>query len=154
MCTRHIMVFALLAAIGCGSTEDGRAFSSTDSWYLPPPFTTDFAPLDTDRFAPVTEPFQPEAQAALAGVPAKRLSADEATRLAGKQLPASGEYVLLRAVVLNEGTGGFNIGVCGRAVNVHHGSLGRRPVPMRRKALVAVLPVVPETVYVSCSMAE
>jgi hypothetical protein len=148
------MVFALLAAIGCGLTDDRRAFSSADSWYSPPPFTADFAPLDTDRFAPVTEPFQPEAQAALASVPAKRLSADEAARLTGKQLSAGGEYVLLRAVVLHEGTGGFDIGINGRAVNVHHGCLGRRPVPMRRKALVAVLPAVPETVYVSCSMAE
>jgi hypothetical protein len=155
MGTRLVVVFATLAAVGCGSreaAEDRRAFSSVDPWYAPPPPAAEFARLDRERFAPVVEALQPEAQAALAESPAKR-SADEAARLAGRPLPAGGEYVLLRAVVLNEGTGGFDVGVSGKAVSVHHGCLGRRPVPMARKALVAVLPVVPEAVYVSSSMA-
>jgi hypothetical protein len=154
---RLAVVFMVLAAAGCGSREaakDRRAFSSVDPWYSPPPATVEFAQLGKDRFVPVADALQPEAQAALAEVPAKRVSADEATRLVGKQLPAGGEYVLLRAVVLNEGTGGFAIGVCQGAVHVHHGCLGCEPVPMARKALVAVLPAVPSTVYVSCSMAE
>jgi hypothetical protein len=82
------------------------------------------------------------------------VSAEEAARLTGKQLPAGREYVLLRGVVLNEGNGGFDVGWSKRAVHVHHGCLGRRPVPMTSKALVAVLPSVPDAVYISCSMAE
>jgi hypothetical protein len=67
-------VFALFAAVGCGSrdgAEDRRAFSSVDSWYSPPPAPADFATLDRDRFAPVADALQPEAEAALADTPAQ-----------------------------------------------------------------------------------
>jgi hypothetical protein len=153
-------IVALLALTGCdgsgrpGASGDRRAFTSADSWYAPPSDPTGFAPLDKERFAPVVADLQPQAQAALADVPAKRISAEEAARLVGRPLAAGGECVILRAVVLFEGTGGFDVGVRGSAVHVHHGCLGRRPAPMTRKALVAVLPVVPESVLVSCSMAE
>jgi len=102
----------------------------------------------------VAAAFQPEAQAALVDTAAKSLSAKEAVRLTGMQLRAGGEYVLLRAVVVNEATGGFYVAVGERGVHVSHSSLGRHPVPMTRKALVAVLPSMPEAVYVSCSMAQ
>jgi hypothetical protein len=113
-----------------------------------------FTPLDEARFAPVAEPLQPEAQAALVDAPVKRITADEAARLVGHALPAVGEFVLLRALVLEEGTGAFGVGVSGLAVLVRHDCLGQSPVPMHRRALVAVLPAVPESVFVSCSMAE
>jgi hypothetical protein len=106
------------------------------------------------RITSVVETLQPEAQQALAAAPTKRLTATEAARLAGRQLPKSAEYVLLRAVVLNENTGGFQISVQGTSVNVYHGCLGIRPVRMMRKALVAALAEVPDVVFVSCSMAE
>jgi hypothetical protein len=153
MGTRLVIVFAVLGAAGCGS-RDGRAFTSVDPWYSPPPDAAKYVPLGNHRFAPVVGALQPEAQAALAEAPAKRVSADEAARLAGRRLPAGGEYVLLRAVVLNEETGGFEVEVSGQAVHIHHGYLGRHPVPMTRKAVVAVLPSVPKKVYVSCSRAE
>ena len=114
----------------------------------------EFASLDKERFAPVVDALQTEAQVALAESPAKRVPADEAARLVGRPLPTSGEYVLLRAVVLNERTGGFEVSVGGKAVFVNHGCIGRDPLPMARRALVAVLPEVPDTVYVSCCMAE
>jgi hypothetical protein len=136
------------------SIEDRRDFTSADSWYSPPPSAIEFTSLDKGRFAPVAEARQSGAQAALADVPAKRITAEEAARLVGRPLPVGGECVLLRAVVLFEGTGGYDVGMSGRAVRVHHDCLGRHPAPMRRKALVAVLPSVPETVFVSCSMAE
>jgi hypothetical protein len=158
MGTRQLAVFAILVAVGCGSRdrsqEDPRAFTSVDPWYSPPPSTADFTPLAEDRFAPVADALQLEAQAALAKTSAKQVSAEEAARLASKRLPAGKEFVLLRAVVLGEDTRGFHIGVSGGAVHVHHGCLGRSPVPMARRALIAVLPSVPETVYVSCSMIE
>jgi hypothetical protein len=147
-------IVALFVMAGCGVTADRRAFTSVDSWYSPPSSSIDFTPLDKEWFAPVEDAHQMEAQAALADVSARRVTADEAARLVGRPLAAGGECVLLRAVVLFEGTGGFDVGVSGRAVHVHHGCLGRRPAPMGRKALIAVLPAVPETVFVSCSMAE
>jgi hypothetical protein len=151
MFARQVVLLSLLAVVGCG---DHRAFSSVDSWWKPPPDNVAFAPLGSDRFAAVNDTLQPEAQAALLETPAKRVSAEEAARLTGKQLPAGGEYILLRAVMLNKGTGGFHVGMSGRAVHIHHSCLGRHAVPMARKALIAVLPALPEAVYISCSMAE
>jgi hypothetical protein len=144
-----------LFSAGC-SENNGLAFTSADSWYAPPPATTEFTPLAKEQFAQVDEALQSEAQAALAEVPVKRITAGEAARFAGKSLPTGKECVLLRSVVLFEGTGAFNIGIAigGSSVHVHHGCLGRRPAPMKRKVLVAVLPSVPKTVFVSCSMAE
>jgi hypothetical protein len=55
-----------------------------------------------------------------------------------------------RAVVRNEGIGGFYVAVGERGVHVSHSCLGCHPVPMARKALVPVLPSMPEAVYVSC----
>jgi hypothetical protein len=89
--------------------KDHRAFSSVDSWWSPPANNVNFSPLDRGRFATVKDTLQPEAQAALLEVPAKRVSAEEAARLTGKQLRADEEYILLRGVVLNEGTGGFDV---------------------------------------------
>ena len=167
---RLAIVVAVLFMAGCRVAEDRRAFTSdnrrartsehrlaftrADSWYSPPPSVRGLRPLDEDRFAPVTPALQAEAQAGLADVSAKRVTAKEAARWVGRPLAAGGVYVLLRAVVLFEGTGKFYVGVCGRAVHVHHGCLGGRPAPMGRRALVAVLPAVPETVYVSCGMVE
>ncbi len=160
MVKRLGVTIALYVVVGCGcvvepgSVKEHRAFTSSDSWYSMPPRAMNFTPLDKERFAPVVADLQQEAQAALAEVPARRLTAAEATRLVGQPLPGGGQYVLLRAVVLNVGTGAFEVGVCGPAVHVHHGCLGKRPTPMQRKALVTKLPAVPEMVFFSCSMAE
>ncbi len=62
--------------------------------------------------------------------------------------------MLLRSVVLFEHTGGFSVGVHERSVHVHHGSLGHGPAPMSRRAIVAVLPTLPDEVFLSCSMAD
>jgi hypothetical protein len=152
MFARQVALLGLLALVGCGA--DHRGFSSVDSWWKPPPDIFDFTPLDRARFAAVKDAFQQEAQAALSEAPAKRVSADEAARLTGKQLPGGWEYILLRGVVLNERTGGFGVDVKGRSVHIHHSCLGRHAVPMVRKALIAVLPALPDEVYISCHMAE
>ena len=135
---------------------DHRAFTTADPWYTGGGMDPGATPLDQDRFGPVRSELQPEAQAELADVPFKGISPADAARFLGRPMPA-GEtdvYVLLRAVALNEGTGRFTIGLKKGSVLVHHGSLGRGPVPMTRKALVAVLPALPERVLVSCSMAQ
>ena len=156
---RLLRAIALVALVGCGTrtsgvAEDWRAFTSADSWFSPPPDPAALVPLEKERFAPVAEPLQPEAQAAFVEVPAKRITAEEAHRLVGRPLPAGGECILLRAFVLFQGTRAFDVGVNGSSVCVRHFCLGRRSAPMGRKALVAVLPSVPKTVYISCSMAE
>ena len=73
-------------------------------------------------------------------------------RLAAGQGNATAQNNL--GLVLTEGTGGFEVGVDGSSVHVQHNCLGRSPAPMRRKALVAVLPSLPKTVFVSCGMDE
>ena len=154
---RLVIGLALLALGGCGGTsktEDRVAFTVADTWRAPPPSSSVFLAIDENRFASVIDTLQPEAQAALADVPVKSISAEEATRLVGHPLPAGAAYVLLRAVVLFEGTGTFRVGVSGTSVYVHHGCLGRHPAIMSRKALVAVLASVPEMVFASCKMAE
>ena len=130
------------------------AYASRDAWDSPPPEGLTFEPIDAARVAPVVDAHQAEAQASLAAVPARALSAEEAARLSGRALPEGGVYVLIRGVALVEATGSFRVGVHDRAVHVHHGSLGQRHARMTRKAIVAVLSSMPEQVFVSCSMAE
>lgn len=154
------VIVAILSVIGCGPPSppnppgDNRAFLAADSWYSPPSGRDGFAPLEKDRFAPVIEQLQRESQAALGEKAVKPVTADEAARLVGRPMPVGAAYVLLRGVVLFEGTGSFSVSVNGTAVDVHHGCLSRGPAPMTRKAIVAVLPAVPDTVFVSCTMAQ
>ncbi|QEL16136.1 hypothetical protein [Limnoglobus roseus] len=153
-------ILLIFTVVGCGGpnspsgSNDQRAFITADSWHSPSPDRIDFVPLGKDRFAPVIDTLQQESQAALSDTAVKQISADEAARLVGRPMPTGPVYVLLRGVVLFEGTGGFSIRVNGSAVDVHYGCLGRQPAPMTRKALVAALPSVPDKVFVSCSMAE
>ena len=62
--------------------------------------------------------------------------------------------MLLRGVVLNEGNGAWTVSASKLTVMVSHGCLGKHPVPMKRKAIVAVLAAMPREVYVCCDMAE
>lgn len=143
------------AAPGLEKHHDGRAFTTADPWYAPPDESTyDWDEVGRDHLAVVSEPLQPEAQGMLVDAPAKEITADEAQRFTGKPLPGEGVYVLLRAVVLNEGNGAFYVSTRGQDVVVSHGCLGHFPMPMKRKAMVARLPVVPKTVYVDCGMDE
>jgi len=92
----------------------------------------------------------------LAEMPVKPLSAGELSNLTGMDAqPDPGmQFYLVRAVYLNEGTGGFHINRVGSQVEVHHTCLGRHAVPMKRAALVVQLGEPPSEVYVTCSMAE
>ena len=153
LCPTFFLV-ALLTA-GCSPTDDHRSFTTTDSWYAPAPRSiSDFTKLATDHFAIVESKLQSEAQTVLSDVSVKQITAEEAVRFAGKTLPTGAVYVLLRGVILNEGTGAFTLSANEDSVCVHHGCLGLRSVPMKRSVVVAVLPKVPEKVYVDCSMAE
>jgi hypothetical protein len=154
-----LCLMALMPILGCGD-GDHRAFTSMDAWYRLPPLdllnAEDVMHLDRRDFALVADGKQTEARALLENVSWKKLSPPEAENLLGKPLegPAAGELVLLRAVILNERTPVFEVSWRDGAVVVHHGCLGRKALPMKRRALVARLPSVPKEVYAHCSMAE
>ena len=97
---------------------------------------------------------QSEAQALLTEASTKEITVEEATRLVGHPLAVGSKYCLVRGVILFEATGSFSVGINESSIHVHHGCLGRRTAEMSRKAIVVVLPFVPKTVFVSCSMAE
>lgn len=61
---------------------------------------------------------------------------------------------LVRALVLNEGTGSFSVYQNISSICVFHGSLGKSAVPMQRRPIVVFLPRQPIKVYVTVSMAE
>jgi hypothetical protein len=62
---------------------------------------------------------------------------------------------LVRGLLLNEGTGSFQVRVSPDArVHVHHGSLGRNSPPFTRQPLVICLSAQPLEVRVTSSMAE
>jgi hypothetical protein len=150
-------------AFGCGrqNEADHRAFTAIDPWYRPLPveLRTDakLIPLDKAEFAVVRDEKQAEAQAVLKDLAWKELAPNEAEDLIGKPIgkPVASHLVLLRALSLNERNGSFDVswGSTGLVI-VHHGCLGRHPLPMTKRAILARLPDVPKEVYVHCSMAE
>jgi hypothetical protein len=113
--------------------------------------------LAKDRVCPVSEEKEYEAESRLATQVVMELTEREAAALTGQGLqPTSGtKPYLLRGVYLNWGTGGYSAYVLpDNDVIVHHGCLGRFPVPMKRRAVVLRLDFAPRNVYVACSMAE
>jgi hypothetical protein len=159
---RHALPVLILASallLGCGRDDrDNRAFTAADPWFRAPSTELIVAEgwkrLAKDDFAVVSAKGA-MALAKLKDSPWRELSQGEAEELLGRPLAgAGGHLVLLRALSLNEPTGGFDVMWYKGAVRVHHGCLGRHPVPMTRRALVARLPELPSEVYVDCSMAE
>ena len=71
-----------------------------------------------------------------------------------RQAGAAHDHYLLRGLYLQEGTGSFIVYARDGQVLVHHGCLGRRPVPMNRTAVVARLSERPTEVYTTCTMDE
>ena len=104
----------------------------------------------------VPQEAQGEAQLRLEDRAAVELESGEAAGLLGKAIrpPRGTTLFLLRGVALNEDTGEFSVYSRGLSVWVHHGSLGRRPVSMKRKALIAALRRSPDEVFVTCMMEE
>jgi hypothetical protein len=153
----NLLLLVSLSVVGCG-TRGNRAFTVADSWYWPPPNDLLLAPnlvtLAKSDFASVLDSKQPQALEILSEIAWKQISAEEARELLGKppELEEGKQLVLLRGLVLNE-LNGAEISWHDGVVVVHHGCLGRRPLPIKRKALIAKLPDAPQNVYVHCSMA-
>ncbi len=157
-----LLVFLILATRGCGltlfSTSHG-AWTSKDPWYADLPqdvSSRNWPPLDHARIHEVIESKEAEAEELLQDVPIAELTSERAAEFVGEELPdiPGTQPYLTRGVYLNRATGGFSVFMLEDKLRVHHGSLGRRAVPMKRQALVLQLERKPAEVYVTCSMAE
>jgi hypothetical protein len=150
-----VIALATPVVTGC---SNGRAWTQQDSWYRPPPSTWrgNVATLDSRYVVVIPEDKRAATGALLATTSVVLLSPVEASNLAGIDVTPDPDMrlYLLRAVYLNEGTGAFHVRQAGTELEVHHESLGRRPVPMNRAAVIVQFKELPTEVYVTCSMAQ
>lgn len=151
----------LVLVTGCARNRDGGTIGTTapaDPWVRRPPadiFTGDTRrDLAKDDFAVVTID-EAKALAKLESSPWVKITPQEAEQFLGRPFPEmNGQLILLRALSLNEFNGAYSVTVHAGSVWVRHDSLGDRPFPINRRALIARLPALPSEVYVDCSMAE
>lgn len=139
---------------------DRLPWESEDSWYRAPSAhvrdSSGWSLLEESRVHEVIGPMQSTAQAFVSNIPYRLLTNEETERLIGGRLPnveGTNPY-LVRGLFLNKDTGGYYISVESGNIWVHHASLGRTVVPMKRQALVLQLVEKPKEVYITCSMAE
>ena len=157
-----LLVLLFLAVGGCGLglfSSSRPAWTSKDSWYadLPEDVSSwSWPSLDHARIHEVIEPREAKAEELLEEVAIVPLTREEATEFLGEELsdvPGAEPY-LTRGIYLNRATGSFSVYILEDQLRIHHRSLGRRAVPMKRQALVLQLERKPAEVYVTCSMAE
>jgi hypothetical protein len=143
-----------------GCAFDHRAWTTQDTWYnaAPPetPPRREWEQLDRERIHEVLESRELQAEVLLQDVSIVEFTAEQAAAFIGKALPDQPDTqpYLTRGVYLNRGTGSFSVYTLENQLLVHHGSLGRRAVSMKRQALVLQLERKPRDVFVTCSMAE
>lgn len=144
---------------GCRDREDRMARTGEDGWYRP--VDSSFAEAEWERIPDeqvweVRDSLQARMQERLAEHPVVPLSRQEAAA-AVEGDKAGGDSLkpyLVRALYLNYGTGGFSLYRSGTNLLAVHGSLGKSAVPMKRRALVLLLPVPPQKLYIEVFMAE
>jgi hypothetical protein len=154
----NIFVLGLLLLVVAGCS-DHRAWNSVDSWHHPPADIARFwqaGKLPAADILEVRAERMAEAEAQLREAGCVEVSAERASELSGKKVESAAgrDLFLVRGVCLNRATGGFVVVPLGRELLVHHASLGRSAVPMKRQPLIVRLAQKPEIVFVSCSMAE
>ena len=152
-----LLAVTMTLLFGC-MCVDRRAFTTVDPWYNPPPVRrpAEALPVNPARVHQVVEARKAETEMLLDEAPCTEVSVERASALTGKVLtlrPGTRPF-LVRSLYLNRQTGRFSLYMDGVNLYVHHGSLGRGPVPMQRQPLVVELDRKPRTVYVTCSMAE
>ena len=144
---------------GCAGQTSSSSWTTMDSWYRPAPSNINFyAPPASPikAFQVVSSPMLPKSIALLTRSAIVPLSVAQAKAFVGtsfKTVPGRTPF-LVRAIVLNEGTGAFDVYQHKQSLLVDHGSLGHEAVPMKRQALVVLLKVRPKQLYVECEMAE
>jgi len=133
------------------------AWTKEDSWYRPPlqdPRAAQAVAVDRSRIHEVPATREKEAEDLLLETSARELTPEEAQHYSGQALdPIAGtKLYLVRGVLLNSGV--FTVFAKGRTLWVGHGSMGHRPVPMKRRALVLQLDQLPANVFCVCSMVD
>jgi hypothetical protein len=150
-------IYAFVLLLTPATALGDAPWTEPDSWYRESA-THDLSPWAWKRndFFLVPARTQREAQSLLEESAAVGISSDQVTRFLGKAVspPEGTRFFLLRGVALNEETGVFSVFSRDQLVWVYHGSLGRSPVPMKRRALIAALQDQPHEVYVTCTMDE
>lgn len=154
---QHILLATLLFVVAFCACAGNRAWTHIDPWYAEPEMALPWdAALEYELISSVPSAELELAEQLLESRPWRRLSVAEVAGLLGKDanIPTGKPLYLLRAVYLNAETGGFSVLHKDGIVHVHHSSLGRRAVPMKRGAVIVPLKGDPESVYVTCSMDE
>jgi hypothetical protein len=151
-----ILVVAFAAVSSTGGSD---ASPQKDLWYQAAPEGArewKWAGVKKTEMALTTRQMWPKAKQMLQKVSIVKLKMTQAQALTGKRLSAPvGEIpYLVRALYLNEATGGFSVSFLENKLWVHHDCLGNHPIPMTRSALVVFLKTIPKQVYVTCSMDE
>jgi hypothetical protein len=154
---QHILLATLLFVVASYACAGNRAWTREDTWYAEPEMALPWdAELEYELISSVPSSELALAEQLLESRSWRRLSVAEVAELLGKDANTrTGKHLyLLRAVYLNAKTGGFSVRHNNGIVHVHHSSLGRRAVPMKRGAVIVPLKSDPESVYVTCSMDE
>lgn len=144
---------------GCVNHNDRRAWTGEDGWYRPVDSSfagTEWQPIPDEQVWEVRDSLQARMQERLAEHPVVPLSRQEAAA-AVEGYKAGGDSLqpyLVRALYLNYGTGGFSLYRSGTSLAAVHSSLGKSAVPMKRRALVILLPVPPQELYIEVFMDE
>ena len=148
-------LFWVLLFICCGCGDNHRAWTSTDSWFNPPPIAIDFNTGNevSDSLVITVLPTAIEsAESLLSNATFVELNAIKASEFAGRQIFASAQnrIYLLRSVYLGSPVKGFTVQISRDTLLVSHGSLGHEAVPMKRHALIVLLNRSPRAVFNNC----
>jgi hypothetical protein len=156
---RLILMSSLLGSmVACSGTH--RAWESEDSWYRRPPTELNdvsaWLLLESSSAHEIIGTLEQAAEESLNKSPYFEITTEQVKKLTEGEfisIPKTKPY-LVRSVFLNKGTGAYYLRVKNGNLWIHHASLGKGPVPMRKQAIVVQLQGEPNEVYVTCSMAE
>ena len=160
--SRMLCSFVLLVFLGAIMCCAGSRLShmKNDSWYTGIPQDVSdlkgWSQIESERLHEVSPAMEARAQAALERSSYVVFTMDQAVEMLGYS-PRSvlgTKLYLVRSLLLNEKTGSYYISTLDNYLWVHHASLGRSPVTMKRRALVLQLKEAPKQVFVTCSSAE
>jgi hypothetical protein len=151
---RWLSSFLILLLPGVSLSCHSPAWTEQDSWYKAPPEGVSWQALPGARFTPVVN--VDFAVQLLDSTSIVRLGSAQLSLLGVEELSGGRELFLVRAVCLGCDPTGFSVSQSedGLLIRTSHGTLGRRPLPMKRHALVVALDAPPREVYPICSMAE
>ena len=155
-----VVILAIFLGIDYGCATISSSEMKKNDWYTGiPQSVSDLAEwrgLESDKVHVVIPAMLPKAYEELKINTFKKITHKQTSELLGYEPShiANTKLFLVRSVLINEKTGGYYVSTLNGNLWVHHGSLGRKPVDIKRRALVLQLKEVPQQVYVTCSIAE